>query len=348
MKLNCLQSLKGIVAIIIATGHFFYWQGEFSVYPLSFILGVEFFFILSGFLLTMSIYKNQSMSSLSYAKRFIKNRFINLYIPYIFLGLAWFIIFDSPNNFYDLTIILTLSQAMGFSFGGDIFGETIFGIAWCLSLEFYIGFIYFLIVRKYMYNKVNIIFSTIIISYICLLILITYSPDYMNVHYYEFLNLIPMGFFGILLGYSLGLIMYFIKLRLQNINIDNKKILFSFFEILIVLLLIYIYARVDYNRINEFIAPIYISILILIFSFESGILSSTLKSKILTRIGDISIYIYMLHPFVIRVYKHYSFGINHYFSYIVLVIVLSIILSIFISKLKIYFTGKLYHKNINF
>ena len=52
-----LETFRFIAAIFVALGHLFFWNQNFNTIPRSFILSVEFFFVLSGFILTLKLEK---------------------------------------------------------------------------------------------------------------------------------------------------------------------------------------------------------------------------------------------------------------------------------------------------
>lgn len=74
-----LDFYRGIFAILVAIGHWFYWQGEKDLYPRSFILAVNFFFILSGYVLTQQAFYSKNIAE-QYFVKFLKSRLFRLYL----------------------------------------------------------------------------------------------------------------------------------------------------------------------------------------------------------------------------------------------------------------------------
>ena len=89
MRYISLDMLKTFAAIIIATGHFFAWTGQESMFPSSFVLACDFFFISSGFTLTNSIYRKNNMSQTEYCKNLIVSRITRLWVPYVLLAIIY-------------------------------------------------------------------------------------------------------------------------------------------------------------------------------------------------------------------------------------------------------------------
>lgn len=332
MKYEVLNSLRGISAILIAIGHYFYFTGNGDKYPISFILGVDFFFILSGLVLYNSLMKNNDDKIDKYVGKLIKGRFFRLYIPYAILGIIFCIIHGLPN-LYTLTVIFTLTQNLGFSPGGYYLGETIFGISWALSLEFWIGTIFMTIMFKLKKNKFKTKYVLMILIWLCLFIIVKNSPLYLNVHYHE-VNRIPLGIFRIILGYSVGVMIYFFSERIKNSNIITKnKNFYTILEIGIIIFIIIIYGKTNYNKMNDFLFFLYGGMGVLIFSIENGLISKLLKTNIFKFMGKISFSIYLVHPFIIDIFRDKILNIYNLLIYLVVVIIVSILNFYFIENI---------------
>ena len=68
-KFKALESLRFFAAISVALLHIFGIYGKGNLIPYSFILSVDFFFVLSGFVITYKESKNKN--SLDYTKEFV-------------------------------------------------------------------------------------------------------------------------------------------------------------------------------------------------------------------------------------------------------------------------------------
>lgn len=182
-----INALKGIAAFLVAFGHFYYWTGKGNVFPSSFILAVDFFFIASGFTLVNAIY-NKKISEKEYIKYIVTARITRLFIPYFLLSCCYILVWallKRPLDAYTIIMSLLLGQSLGFSFGEPIISNTVIGIAWCLSAEFYLSIVLCPLVYKFKAHIIKIIYISSIICFLSFHIIINFSPDFMNVNYYR-------------------------------------------------------------------------------------------------------------------------------------------------------------------
>ena len=142
-----LETFRFIAAIFVAIGHLFFWNGNFNVIPRSFILSVEFFFVLSGFILSLKL-DNQILKVDEYMNKLFWGRTIRLLVPYMILISIYHIVFvkllyNQKISLYNWIINLFLLQILGLN--GSIIGG-VGTVAWALGLEYWIGTIYFPII----------------------------------------------------------------------------------------------------------------------------------------------------------------------------------------------------------
>lgn len=81
-----IESFRFFAALLVAFGHLFYML--FKI-PSSARLSVEFFFVLSAFLITLKIKENDEFSSSIYLKKLFIGRTIRLLFPYMILYLIY-------------------------------------------------------------------------------------------------------------------------------------------------------------------------------------------------------------------------------------------------------------------
>ena len=346
MKRNySLDFSRGLLAFCVAIGHYFYWNSNRSI-PLSFILAVDYFFILSGFVLTSSVFNKKQFDSFDFAKA----RFLRLYPVYIFSILFTLIIIllvegsiPTPRlgDIFRILVIgelLPLVQTSGFNFFEPL------GISWSISAEFWVGIIFFPILYV-LHKKINqLVFPFLMLSIlICLVIVNNYSPEYMNIHYIRFGQLVPFGLIRALLGYALGAFSYFI---IQYIKNDNKVIntnVISIIQLLLVILIIYLYAKNNYIRDNEYYSVFLFSIMIISLSFDKGIIFKLTNNIVGDWLGRISYSIYLLHPVCIVINKKLFsdfFGFTALITYIISILFISIITHLFIENKSMLFFKK--------
>lgn len=91
-KYEVLETFRFLGAILVALGHFFYGNGITNVIPNSYILVVEYFFVLSAFVIIESQRKSINILNLeSYTRKFFEGRTIRLLLPYILLTILYYI-----------------------------------------------------------------------------------------------------------------------------------------------------------------------------------------------------------------------------------------------------------------
>lgn len=294
-----LETFRFIAAIFVALGHLFFWNQNFNTIPRSFILSVEFFFVLSGFILTLKLEK-ETLRVDEYLNKLFWGRTIRLLIPYIILITFYHIVFvkllfHQKINLYNWIINLFLLQIMGLN--GKILGGV--GIvAWALGLEYWIGTVYFPIIYflKRNFDK-GLFFISIILYIVCIGIIRHYSTNFMDVHIWQYSG-IPWGIIRILASYSIGTLYSIFYQKFKNINFKNKTAIFTLIEVAIVYFIIRVYRLKHYDGENEYVFPLLIGFLIFIFAYENGLISRILQK--MSNLGKLSYSIYLIHPFFLE------------------------------------------------
>lgn len=342
-----LETFRFIGAIIVALGHFFWGNGHPEKIPNSYILVVEFFFVLSAFLITLKQNPEKNMQVDSYLNNFFLGRCVRILLPYMIVLIFYYtiifkILYPLKVTLFKFFVNLFLLQILGLNENFPISEANVTVItAWALGLELYIGtiffsFIYFL-KKKF---KKGLFFICLLFFIVFLNIIRKYSPNYMDVHYLEIFN-IPIGIFRIIVSYSSGTIFAIFYTYIKEKNIKYKKLIFNILEILILFFIIKFYGKVNYNRENEYIFPVIIGIAIVIFANELGILSYVLKK--FSNLGKLSYSIYVIHPIFYEIFRHYN--IFNLPIYLFCIILSSILFYFFIERNIIKLKYKLIHRN---
>ena len=288
--------------------------------------GVELFFIISGFIITLSIENYKIKGSLVLLKTFYLRRLSRIFPPYF--------IIITCSLIFNLLFLNTLSIENGVnSYLASIFfihnliypGEFPFlsGAAWSLEIEiqfYFLAPILFLLFNdqtNYLKISLNLIFF--------LLFFILNNIGY-NV---ETKSLLNYGHYFII-----GNILAFFNLRRNYIG---KHYNVSLITIIIIFIFIYI-LNIKYNNANSLIIVQKLFTLLIIFASLYYILNlnkvKILTNKILTRIGKISYSIYLLNYPIIVLFGHSILSItifkNYYFT-LILFIVLFLAVIFFLS-----------------
>lgn len=341
-----LDFFRGLMAFFVAIGHYFYWNQNFSI-PLSFILAVDYFFILSGFVLAHSVLNNQYFDSFKFAK----SRYLRLFPVYIFsilltlIALKFFHTHLGQPDFGDIVRILIIGELLPFKqYSNFIFYEPL-GVSWSISAEFWVGIIFYPILYV-LHNKVKqIVFPfLVLIALISFFIINNYSNAFMNIHYEKYNELLPFGFLRALLGYTFGTFAYYIVefIHAKKPKQSNKFI--SILQITILFLIIHLYFKNNYLKNNEYYSIFLFALMIISLSFKSGVISKFTNNSLGKWLGKISYPIYLLHPLCITITKENFttlFSLSAISFYLILILFLSILTHIFIeNKFMLYFKKK--------
>ena len=302
LRFQTLDGWRGIAAAFVALYHLNFLN---HIHDWGFLrnsyLFVDFFFVLSGFVITHAyINKIQNSTDL---KRFINRRLSRLLPLHLFI-LALFIILEFSK------LLLVQSGAWQLDtqpFTGEysiqslisnIFLAHSLGIhdhlswnypSWSISVEFYTYLIFSIV------SLIGFKFRTLFPFLYLGLILVSFYYIYDNTsnlndatyHY---------GIFRCIVGFFLGGICYRLFLK-------TRALVFPFATILEVSLMVTIYLFVTFYGHEKLsvIAPFIFTITVYIFSFEQGKISSLLKAKVVQNLGKWSYSIYMIHALLILI-----------------------------------------------
>jgi len=254
------------------------------------VLAVDFFFIISGFFLIYTFKKNLSVID------FFKKKIVRLWPVAIFAVAAWFVIF-----------LLGLISAEKFGSFDNIFGlfminnigiTTRIGIniqSWYISSLILVLLFYFYMLKHLPRPVVNIIIG--IITLFCYSFLVHIQNGSIvgegDTYHYIF----NVGLMRALAGCGLG---YFIGISgILNGKTDSQSIksiiLTGFFELGLILFLIYnmFFHKLAYT--NDMIFILAFVLLFIIFINNCGIISRLLNNKLSEILGKYTYSIYMVH-----------------------------------------------------
>jgi peptidoglycan/LPS O-acetylase OafA/YrhL len=316
VKLNNVSSLdlfRGIAGYGVAICHFYYYLYNLNNFQFYSIFFVEFFFVLSGFVLTpqlQRVYNNTKDTKIFYFRRWLRT-----IPPYLIALVCYSIIFlkfDIDTLKYLLFIQNTFNNFIDFDY---------FFIAWSLSIEefFYLIFPVFLIV----FNKrkmIHIVILFILVIYclkIAYLLLNNIDEEFYRIG--TFLRLDSIAF-GVLTR------IYFNKIRNNFINI---------LSIILVGISLYYFFK-DYQNLTTlqlFLLILLIqcfSVSILITFINSNkLIVNTFLIKFLSILSKQTYSIYLFHFAFIYLISLNSFLLNNEFIFIFYLIFLFLFSSFF-------------------
>lgn len=293
-RFEVLDSFRGIAAISVVIFHMHYIGSitEYDFFRSSYLF-VEFFFVLSGFVLAHGYALKDNFTF----KNFAILRTFRLMPLHVFMLLV-FIVFEVGK---------LLAYNNGFSFNNEPFTNSAAikeilpnllllqswlpfsehlswnSPSWSISVEYYMYMIFFitLFLKK---MKYILWFLISMVSFL----FISNGSDILQ---------------GVLRGLSsffAGSLVYILYLR-THVKLDERgNKLFSFIEIFLIFLTIYVvsYPKYEYKSI---IATVLFMVNVYIFSFEKGIISVMLKKWLFQLLGKLSYSIYMTHTAILFV-----------------------------------------------
>jgi peptidoglycan/LPS O-acetylase OafA/YrhL len=339
-----LDAFRGLCALSVVIYHMHFID---SITEASFFRGswifVEFFFILSGFVLTFSMFSKQIPS----IRNYITLRFFRIYplhivmlLFFIFLQLIKLYLeyfngigfqndaFSGKNTVSEIIPNLLLLQAWT-SFTQHSFNYP----SWSISIEFYLYILLF---------GTIIIFRKTVAVVWCILIFLALFFLYFNTD--SPVTSVKRGVYS----FFCGCFLYYIHEKIPAFRCSS--LISSWIEV-VLLILTYFIVSVDFQH-KLIITPIFFMLVVWFFSYELGIISRILKLNQFQQLGLLSYSLYMVHAAVIYCLgisvltfgkflspnftvknvegMHYiSFG-NQYINNII--VVLSVVLIYYISK----------------
>ena len=185
----------------------------------------------------------------------------------------------------------------------------------------------------------------IIVALICWNVLVTTSPNYMDVHYAKLTigNLtLTYAMIRALLGYSIGLLIaesyvHFV-VGLEKIVEQSKYSAFmTFLEAICFVMFLALYGNANYYRVNEFAFPILSAIMVFLICIEQGNVCEILKGKLFSYLGRYSFYFYLTHMVAREIIVSF---IGERVRYLPLYLVMIVALSMLLDRCCKYITSK--------
>jgi peptidoglycan/LPS O-acetylase OafA/YrhL len=332
-RLRELDFLRGIAIILVLLRHIFL----FTYTQRMGWIGVDLFFVLSGFLVSGLLFKEYIKFGNIQPKLFLIRRGYKIYpIYFIFLPLYLITIYFENRDFVlfrflvDMTFTQNYINGWGFGFGGS----------WSLAVEehFYFGFAFFLWLGL-KYNKIilnkevkvqplekrfDILVVTLLLVVLFLRLLSNAIFPQQFTRNFTMTHLrIDSLLFGVLISYYYHFRYDFLK----NLFETNQYLLFII-SILGLIWTPFIEPFTPFSLTIGF-SLIYISfgILLIFFLFKSDMnktldnIFSPIVVNLISKIGFCSYSIYVIHSFVIScctlVLKHYNVNYNNYQFFII-------------------------------
>jgi peptidoglycan/LPS O-acetylase OafA/YrhL len=340
-----IDTTRTILALLVAIGHFFLWNSVTDKFPSSFFLAVDFFFVISGFVLMQKVLLSPSVNFDYFFKKFLCSRLYRLFPLYLFtfiLSIFLLIIqfgmhFDA---FYYVFISLFLFHAMGFKTDAQhLFADTSIGIGWSISVELWMGLIFFSFVYLLRSKKELLLIFLSCIAFLSALLMTNFSPNLMNVNLQRMGNVMTFGAIRGLEGFAIGAISFLLYHKVRKTMRLN---LVTIIECIFFAIPVLLFVKFSYDRQNEFLAPFLFAPILILIALNQGLISRFLSMNFWNPIRTLSYSIYLIHPLLILMYRKLNLEFNavNGLIYLLLLIFLSIFSYKFIEKPFILFGKK--------
>lgn len=304
MRFLALDSWRGVAALFITLYYLpalYHFNGSEFIHGA--FLGVDFFFVLSGFVITHSYFHRiDKLSSITHFMTRRIARLLPLHVFMLILLIGYEVmllvatkvgidspraIFDHRTSFESIFTNLFLLQSLG------IHDTTTWNLpSWSISTEFYTYLVFAIMavtLRKYWYV------ACVVIVGCSAALLIFISKD--NGNYINWGH--DWGFYRCLMGFFSGSIIYGIYMKLSQ-NGQKRLAYANLFEVLALSLMGYLIAVKAHSPVNM-LAPVIFGFAIFVFAFEGGFISNLLKASPFKALGRWSYSIYLTHFFIVQI-----------------------------------------------
>ncbi len=286
-KLNSIQILRGVAALLVLQVHLFVFLKLFNEIHICGAIGVDIFFVLSGFLMLKSIDRSNGIS------QFINARFTRIFPALFVVTIIMSIL--TGTGFGEF--LISISQFYIFR---QSYNDPIVFSAWSLLFEI---FFYFILSLSFFWGQRTVLIFTLIIGFIGLFV--KFKQPFLS-----------FFFSNMHLEFVMGASLYFIKIE------RSKFILIISVLLMFFLMLFGKDFGYDYNGIprmqiliGNILFPrslvwgipsgLFVSQMILLNNFQENVVS-----KIFVFIGDISYELYLLQVPFFWFFNKYFFKIS--------------------------------------
>jgi peptidoglycan/LPS O-acetylase OafA/YrhL len=272
-------------------------------------LFVDFFFVLSGFVIALNYLNIDSTTKILtfYKKRFLRIYPLHFFMLLVFLGIELLKHILSPyihvnnldnpnNNPYSFLSSLLLLNSTSF-----MVKDVTWNIpSWSISAEMiaYVLFSFSIFFRNKMNRSINYLTISGFILMVSIMLLHYFTKTFKIDYTYDF------GYLRGIIGFYTGILCLYAYHATHLMAIKIKPLIFSFLEFIVIALLLLTIYFGEYLKSVSLLYEGVFFLCILVFAFEKGILSILLKKvTILHNLGKYSYSIYMTHAFLISMFN---------------------------------------------
>lgn len=317
-----IDLLKFLFSLIIVAYHSKYIPALTDNAPFTYgFTCVEFFFMVSGFFMASSSRKYDGTKIGKSTFDFILRKVKPLYIPFCFAFIVAFAVREAGfflNDGYTLVKMLkdltaSVGEILLLMKTGVTFGKTFNGPTWYIGAMFIAMAILLPLLLKYREWFLNI--GSLVIA------ILFYGYAYTVKHtlnYVEWSGFTTMAIIRAVAGIALGCFIYSLTERLKTRGTELKKtgkVLLYLVEFALLGLILTIMWFEGKNNF-DFVAVVYMFfMLVIVFSGLTGV-KDVLPNKLCSVLGDFSLYLYLCHRTVTRVFLIFDFELSAFQTFV--------------------------------
>lgn len=215
--INSLQSLRGIFAILIFLSHYVIGPDGHRVFYAGGTMGVEFFIVLSGFVMCAGYEKKVDSHAISY-RDFMTRRLIRIYPLHLLCLAAWIVLGIGSRHFQADVITANALLLQSWAPGQRVF----YGCntpSWCLSVFIFLYALFPFLSRAY-YSHKSLFLKIFFGWWAAFVIFIAILPDDGNENYLLWFTRIAPP--ARLLDFVIGMLLWHLYVRLRDGSFAKK------------------------------------------------------------------------------------------------------------------------------
>ena len=290
--------LRGIAALFVFVYHVYHILRIYIDITLPFVeffhIGVDIFFIISGFIITYIVSKTDVIDA-SYILKFIKSRFMRIFPAYFFVTVpiffVYFYVLGNPRGFTWISLLKSL-LFLPFDSNGDWY--PVLGVGWTLNYEvFFYGLI---------------VLSLILMG----------KRYYLGVSFFIVLS-VTIPFFGVSLDFPFSfwfdpiILEFLIGMQLGFIYVKKNRVSKSYlFFLPVLLILLYIFG---YELLHMLMATIIVFFALMLEGNRH--FTSFFKLRFFSVLGAVSYPLYLIHQPLLslfgKVFNYFGLFSSDYF-----------------------------------
>mgnify|MGYP006073839833 CR=1 FL=1 len=320
-----IQILRGFSVLLVLLYHF-----DFKFININFIkagyIGVDIFFVISGYIITKIIYEDQNFSLVEFYKKRIKRLFpalLTVLIISIAVSILIFNLFVLKKNLESVNSIFFGASNYYFWFTSTIYGfaeknNLLFLHTWSLAIEYQ----FFLI-----YPITFLIFKKNLIKYI---LLIMFILSYLSIFYIYQNHPIFNFYFSFSRVFEIvsGCLAYIYSKKIRVIVKQEFHSFFYYFGFILIIFFMLFLHRASYHPNPSAIMFVLGTSMMLIFFNKNLEFLYRLKIQ---KIGSISYSLYLWHFPIIVLFNYYFIEFND------LIKIIALLISLIISIISFYY-----------